>query len=289
MKTSNLIMLLAGAVLLQSCSQSSENYRSMNSESSDTALVAADSVSFNQAKLVKTADIGFKVKNVSQTCEKVSALAAQYRGMVTHHQMISESYGSREVNLGNDSLMKVSCFNTRADMTLKLPTEKLEEFMNKVSHMSLYVTMRRMDIEDKSFDYLTSQLRLNSRNELVKQQKSGRITLKDPMDVLVFKDELANEQVQKRRIDDAVKSSVITLDFYESNTVVKEIIANDDPTAYNIPFHSRFGLAIDNGLQVFVSMLILLTNLWAFMLAGLGVWLVIHLYKKKQPVVVVSK
>ncbi|MEO6148717.1 MAG: DUF4349 domain-containing protein [Mucilaginibacter sp.] len=288
MKPSNLIMLLAGAVLLHSCHGSSD-YKALDKESSDMNLVAADSTEPNQPKLVKTADISFKVKNVPQTCEKVSALTSQYHGMVTHHQMLSNTENSREIALGNDSLMKVSSFTTSADMTLKLPTEKLEDFMNQVSHMSLYVTMRRMDIEDKSLDYLSSQLKLNSRNELVKQQKTGRLTIKEPGDVLYFKDQLVDEQIYKRRIDDAVKYSVISLNFYQSNTILKETIANDNPSDYDIPFFSRLGLAINNGVQLFAAMLIAVSNLWVFILAGLGVWLAVRIYRKKVPVILAEK
>ncbi|RYZ95805.1 MAG: DUF4349 domain-containing protein [Sphingobacteriaceae bacterium] len=288
MKISNLIVLLTGAVVLYSC-KGQGNPEGMDYASSDTALVAADSIEPTQPKLVKTADMSFKVKNVQQTCEQVSALTSQYQGMVTHHQLLSEILNNREIKLGNDSLLKVSSFTTQADMTLKLPTDKLEDFMNKVSHMGMYVTMRRMDIEDKSLDYLSSQLKLNSRNELVKQQKTGRITIKDPAEVLYFKDQLVDEQIYKRRVDDAVKYSVVCLNFYQSNTILKETIANDDPSDYDIPFFSRMGLALTNGVQLFAGAVVAITNLWVFILAGLGIWMAVRMYKKKSPVVLSGK
>jgi hypothetical protein len=287
MKTSNLIALLFAAVALYSCKGGGS--AAMDYESSDSALVTADSTAPKQAKLVKTADITFKVKNVPQTCEQVSNLTAQYQGMVMHHQMRADIQNSRDVALGNDSVRHISAFNTTADMTIKVPTEKLNDFMNKVGHMSQYVTLRRMDIEDKSLDYLESQLKLNSRNELVRQQKTGRITIKDPEEVLYFKDELVDQQIYKRRVDDAVKYSVVTLSFHQSNTIVQETIVNDDPAAYNTPFISRFGLALSNGLQIFAEVILVLTNLWVFILAGLGAWLIIRIYRKRNNTLMPSK
>lgn len=280
MKTSNLIALLFAAVALYSCKGGGS--AAMDYQSTDSALVTADSTAPQQAKLVKTADITFKVKNVPQTCEQVSNLTTQYQGMVMHHQMRAEIQNSRDVALGNDSVRHIAAFNTTADMTIKVPTEKLNDFMNKVGHMSQYVTLSRMDIEDKSLDYLESQLKLNSRNELVRQQKNGRITIKDPSEVLYFKDELVDQQIYKRRIDDAVKYSVVTLNFYQSNTIVQETIVNDDPAVYNISFTSRFGLAVVNGLHIFAEVVLALTNLWVFVLAGLGVWFAIRMYHKKR-------
>ncbi|GAA4324774.1 DUF4349 domain-containing protein [Mucilaginibacter gynuensis] len=288
MKTSILFILLSGAVLLFSCKNSAE-YKALNSNSSDTALVAADSATSTQNKLIKTADISFKVKDVTQTGERISALAAHYNGMVTHHQMQSEVIRNRDIELGNDSMRHVSAFNTTADMTVRIPSPKLEEFMNTVSHMGIYVNFRKMDIEDKTLDYLSSQMKLDSRAELVKQQKNGKLVVKHPEDIPYFKDELVDEQINNRRIDDAVKYSVVTIGFYQSNTIVQEVVANDDVDSYHIPFLSQMKLSLLNGLDIFITIVVALTNLWVFILLGVAVWLAIRAYRKKNPLLLPNK
>jgi len=167
MKIRTLTALLTGIVLLNACK--SKPYELDRKSSADTA-----------AKLVKTAEIQFKVKNVQQTSDSILALTTKFNGMVTHHQVMSSANETHDVRLSNDSLMRVSAFNTTADMTVKIPSEKIESFLNTVSKLSLYVNVRRMDIEDKSLDYLSAQLKLNSRNQLIAQQKQGKITIKDP-------------------------------------------------------------------------------------------------------------
>jgi len=282
MKNSNLIALLCGAVMIISCkSKNAGDYKAFNSSSADTALVAADSIAPKQAKLIKTANIHFKVKNVEQTGEKISALTTQFNGMVMHHDMSSSEQQTNDVHISDDSLMHVTAFNTTADMTVKIPSEKIEEFLNTVSHMGIYVNERKMDIEDKSLDYLASQLKLNSRKELVSQQKAGRVVFKDPNSVIDLKDGLVDEQINNKMIDDQVKYSVISLSFYQSNTINKEIIANDDPSAYNLPFFSRAGIASANGWYMFKELVIAALNVWVFIIAGIGVWVLVRLYRKK--------
>jgi hypothetical protein len=128
---------------------------------------------------------------------------------------------------------------------------------------------------------LSTRLKLNDRKELIDQQKTGKIKIKNPADVLALKDDIVDQQINNRRIDDAVKYSVVGLDFYQNGIIIKEVVANDDPSAYNIPFFQRLGLAFENGWSMFVDVMIGLTNLWVFVLAAIVIWRGIVFYKRK--------
>jgi len=279
MKTKILIPLLAGVALLCAC-KGKGGYEVINNSSSADTVSRADSAT--GPKLVKIADMHFKVKNVQQTSEHIASLVTGYNGMVIHHKMGSTPERSQDIRISNDSVMRVTSISTSADMTVKIPSAKLEEFMNQVAHMGIYVNNRGMDITDKSLDYLSSQLKLKNRNELVSQQKRGKIIIKNPANVLALKDDQVDEQISNRGIDDAVKNSVVSLSFYESNTINKEIIANDDPSAYNLPFFKRLVMAMANGWGIFVDVVIGIANLWVFILAGIGIWVLIANYKTRR-------
>lgn len=284
MKIKALIMLLSGAVLLYSCHGNS-GYEAMDKASSDTNLVQADSTAFNQAKLVKTADMDLKVKDVAKAGEQISTLTTQYGGMVMRHHMQSYPHNVNNVRKSRDSVLRVSAFSTSADMTVRVPSARLDEFMTRVAKMGTYVTVRNMDIEDMSLTYLESQLKMDSRQELVKQQKQGRIKLKHPEDILIFKDGLVDEQINKHRIDDAVKYSNVSLCFSQPNTIVQETVANDDTAAYRVPFFSRLSLALLSGVNLFADVVVGLAHLWLFMLAGIVVWIVAARYVRKQALI----
>jgi len=273
MKTKFLILLVVVA-LLAACKG--------KSSTSQADSEKADYVSY-KAKLVKTAGMSFKVKNVLKTGEAIAALTDQYKGMVMHHQTQSSLKGSENVHLGNDSIMLVSAYNTTADMTVKIPSEQLEKFVNQVSHMGIYVNSSNMDIEDRSLDYLSSKLKAENREELVTQQKSGKITLKHPNEILSVKDDIVDKQISNLKTDEDVTYSTITLSFYQSDTISKETIANDDPSAYNIPLFQRLALAFENGWAIFVDMVVGLVNLWMFILAGLAIWRIVVYYRKRMP------
>jgi|SRR5665213_3483033 len=277
-----ILIPFAGLALFCAC-KGKTGYEFVNNRSSadsttiDTTIGAAP-------KLVKTADMRFKVKNVQQTSEQIAALTTDYNGMMMHHQMGSTSERSIDIRISDDSVMRVTSFYTTADITVKVPSEKQDKFMNKVAGMGIYVNSRIMDITDKSLDYLSARLKLKSRKELVSQQKKGKVILKNPANVLLLKDEMTDQQISNRQIDDAVKQSVVSLSFYQSNTINKEVIANDDPSAYNLSFLRRLGMAIENGWSLFADVIIGLINLWIFIGVGFGAWLVIKYYKGKKQI-----
>lgn len=282
MKTKIFIAIMAVA-LFAACKGRDGGYEVVNNgnSSADTASTSADTIA--TTKLVKTADMSFKVKNVQQTGDSISRVIAKLNGMVVHHQMASSVERSEDIRLSSDSVMRVSAFNTTADMTVKIPSEKLEDFMSHISHMGIYVTSRKMDIEDKSLDYLSAKLKLKNRREMVAQQKNGKIKIKNPEAVLWLKDDIIDGQINNQRIDEAVNYSVVSLNFYQSNTIYKERIANDDPSAYKMPFGNRLLMALSNGWYLFVELILGLANLWVLLLAGAGLWIVFKTYKKKYP------
>jgi len=92
---------------------------------------------------------------------------------------------------------------------------------------------------------------------------------------------MVDQQISNREIDGAVKFSVVALSFYESNTINKEVIANDDPSAYNLPFFKRLAMALENGWALFVDLIVGIANLWVLIVAGVCIWLIIRQYKGK--------
>ncbi|SEO47183.1 protein of unknown function [Mucilaginibacter gossypiicola] len=287
MKAKLFLALLAGVLLLGACGRSSkyEPLREDRTSAADTAAVSADStkVEITPTKLVKTADMRFKVKNVQQTGDAIAALTARDGGMVIHHQMQADVERSEDIRVSNDSVKRVSALRTNADMTVKLPSEKLESFMTEVAHMGMYVTLRKMDIEDRTLDYLSEKLKLKNRQDLVDQQKKGKVVIKNPVNVMLLKDDMVDQQIGNMRTDEAVKYSIVTLSFYQSNFINQEMIANDDPAAYQLPFVNRLAIALNNGWQLFVELILGLANLWVFITLGIGLWAMYRYYKRKHP------
>jgi hypothetical protein len=282
MKTKYLIPL-ASLALFCACKGKGNAQFDVTGSTADSAKT--DSVGGTAPKLVKTASINFKVKNVQQTAKNITALTERFGGLIIHKEVSSSPGRSKDVKVGTDSVIRIISFSTMADITVKVPSVKLEKYMDSLATMSLYVTSRSINVTDKSLDYLSAQLKLKSRTDLINQQKKGKVIIKDPTNVLNLQDDMIDQQIGNKQIDDAVKNSIVNLNFYQSNTISKETIANDDPDAYGPPIAKRAQMAIEHGGELFADLFIALLNIWFLIPVGFFVWVIIKYNKKKRQVI----
>lgn len=281
MKMSNLLVLLAALCLLGACKGSGSYDKVSSADTVSSELNASEAVSNNSAKLVKTAEMRFKVKNVQKSSEAITALTRSYRGMVVHQNMEATVVDSQASRLRNDSLKQVSAFSATANITVKIPSDSLDQFLNKVSHLGIYVNTRRMDIEDKTIDYLSAKLKRNNRAQIANKQQNWEPNVKEADAMLKLKDDMVDQKINNSRIDEAVRFSVVDLSLYQSNTIVQEIIPNDNASFYQVSFFNQLYMALENGWNMFATVIIALVNLWVFVIAGFAAWFIFRFYKRK--------
>lgn len=273
MKTKILMALLAGTVLLAACKGSG----------SSTAMDTVARESTDSVKLVKTADMRFKVKNVQHVAEQITKLTTQNGGMVTHHDMKSNIVDQQDIKLGNDSVKRLTVYNTTADLAVKIPSDIAESFMDSLNHLGVYIDTRKMDVEDRSLDYLSEKLKTENRQaSAILRAKGMKLTQKVADSILVLKDDAVDRKISNLRTDDASRFSVITLSLYQNNTVNKEIIPSDDLSDYKSTLTVRLGLALSAGWYYFSELIVGMFHLWPFILIGGAIWLGIYLYKRKK-------
>ncbi len=273
MKIKQLIVLPIVAVMAYSCGNNGK-YEAMDSSGADSVLLSADTT--GAEKLIKTADMNMEVPSVNEATTQVSGLTAAYKGMVMNNHMQRHIRQSRTARISSDSVVRISSIVTTGDMTVRVPSQHLNEFMIKVGNLGGQVMARNFDIQDRTLDYLESNLKMNSRRELVEQQEAGRIKLKHPEDVLIFKDSFVDEQINKRRIDDAVTYSTMTISFTQPASVIKEHLADTDPDSYVLPFSTRLKLALSNGIEIAAAFALAFAHLWVFIVVGVAAWYIIR-------------
>ena len=83
-------------------------------------------------------------------------------------------------------------------------------------------------------------------------------------------------------IDNRVKYSTITLNFYQDNTIKTMIVANDDVYDYKPAFANRLWLNIVNGWTIFKEIILAIANLWMLFLVGIGVFFIIRYFMRKN-------
>ena len=268
-----LLVMLAGIAMLAACNGSGEY----------TADEASIDSLMQDTMLVKTADMRFKVKNVQSTAEKISKLVADKKGMVMHHNMKSEIVSRREIKLSDDSVKQLTVFNVDADMTVKVPSDFIEAFMDSLNHLSTYVDTRSMNIEDRTIEHVAEILKTNNRERSVKLREKIKQTTNGTADsILAIEDNIVDRQIANLRTEQTANYSTVSLNLYENNVVKAEVLANEDLNAYSLPIFKRLGMALSTGWFYFADFVIGLLHLWPFIIAiTAGVYAVMFFRKKK--------
>lgn len=256
-------------------------------KSHESAAAAAASLEVSDStlveKIIKTADMRFRVKDVQQTKEKLSAAIKAEGGNIAEFTIQSNIQQTDKVKYSADSLLELTAYRTEGAVTAKIPSDKLDEFTNKVAEMAVFVDFQSMKLDDQSLVYLSNKLKNQHRTEAANQldkhagKKSNSIGT-----ALGVKDDYVDKKIQNMQIDSRVQYSNITLNFYQDNTVKKMIVANDSLYDYKPDFLRRFVLNIQNGWIIFKEFILMLTNLWMLILLLFAGYFTFRYYRKRR-------
>jgi len=314
MKTKHLIPLLAGLGLLCACkgkmtssssADTTENANVITEKSQSADSNTTEKVVFRKSadstakkitvhkshktdttlpirRVVQKADIHFKVKSVQQTAEQVAALTADLKGTIVYQTISSAPQSQQDFKRNDDSIMRVTVSRPTAEMTVKVPPAYLEVFLLQVTRMGIHIDSSHLNVNDKTLDYLSTQLKLKNEAELATAESNKPAAAKSQRDILELKNNMVDKQIENRRIADSAKMGVIALTFYENDVVTKEVLASSNPNTYNEPAAHRIGTSMKEGWDVFIDFIAMLMKAWVLLPLGLLTWIVIKRINKKK-------
>lgn len=275
--------IIAIAIILTffGCQSKKEDYASTQ-EMKAAESIAADTAETAE-KIVKTADMRFRVKDVQKTKEQLSAAVKAEGGTVAEFSIESNIKESDKVKQSTDSLKEITSYRTDGYLVAKVPSEKLDDFTNTIAKMAVYIDHQSMKLDDQSIVYLSNKLKAQNRVDAV--NKINKVATKKSANVessLYIKDDYVDKKIDNMQIDSKVKFSTITLNFYQDNTVKTMVVANDNLYDYRPAFGTRLWLGIVNGWTIFKEIIIAISNLWMLVLVGVAAYFAIKYFVRKN-------
>jgi len=235
-------------------------------------------------RLVQKADLHFKVKSVQQTAEQVATLTSDLKGTIVHQTINATPQSRQDFKRSDDSILRVTVTRPSAEMTVKLPPAYVEVFLLQVAHLGIHIDSSHLSVNDKTLDYLSTQLKLKNEAALASAEEKKLAAAKNSRDILELKNRMVDEQINNHRIADSAKTGIIALSFYENDVVTREILASNNPSSYNEPAAKRIGTSIKEGWDVFIDLVALLIKAWVLAPLSLITWVVIKRVNKKKTV-----
>ncbi|WP_225869480.1 DUF4349 domain-containing protein [Pedobacter psychroterrae] len=281
MKRSIIAIAAAVAVMLYGCNneksadyQESEQVANASLETGDTTVTE---------KIIKTAEIRFRVKNARQTKKEISDQLKKLGGKLVESDMQSNIQKSEKVKYSADSLLEITAYKTEGKIIAKVPSAMLDEFTDFVAEKAYFVDYQSLKFDDSSVSYLGNKIKADNRvaaiNSLNKQanKKSGNVETS-----LYIKDDYVDQKIKNLLIDEQVKFSTITLNFYQDNTISRLVVGNDNLYDYRPGFFQRMGLNFVTGWTIFQEMILIAVNLWMLILVAALIYFGIVYYRKHR-------
>ena len=279
------IIAIAIVLTIFGCQKSNNKYAS--ADAVDTQELSRETADSTVAeKIVKTADMRFRVKDVQNTKEQLSKAIKAEGGTVAEFSIESSIQETDKVKQSTDSLKEITSYRTQGYLVAKVPSEKLDEFTNTIAKMAVFVDNQSMKMDDQSIAYLSNKLKAQNRVDAI--EKINKVASKKSANVessLYIKDDYVDKRIENMQIDSRVKFSTITLNFYQDNTVKTMIVANDNLYDYRPAFINRLWLGIVNGWTIFKEIIIAISNLWMLILIGIAVFFTIKYFIRKNKLV----
>ena len=317
MKNSKLGIFTIVVILMLSCSQSRERYSAQVAEVNlsmlmeEPSLVEKESFSDNQnyspetyisssaalenssdttKRMIRTANIKFKVKDVIKATYNIENIIVKNSGFVENTNLTSQIDYTKEAAIKEDSTLLTTYYTVSNMLVLRVPNIQLDTTLKEIAQFVEFMDYRIINAKDVTLDLLSKRLEQN-RLARYDSRMINAIdnTGKRLNDVSGAEDNLLSKQVQADEAKlanlqtlDKIKFSTITLSLYQNQNIKYEVFAKEKTIKpYSTPFGTRVMDALKFGWTIIVDFFLFLVNIWSVILITALVLLCVRYFKKR--------
>ncbi|PWN66903.1 DUF4349 domain-containing protein [Chryseobacterium phosphatilyticum] len=297
MKTTYIRLSLSAIILLgiYSCKKGEasaaelETYAATDSASAivSDSVSSAASMKVQDKKFIKTADVNMEVKDVYNTTISIEKSVQEFGGFVVNSNLQSNVISQDTYNTSDEEAMLIKKYQTENRMQVRIPTEKLGEFLTFINSNKLFLNSRTINAED-----VTSNIRYSEWEGKRNQKTSENIgQLKTNKDKVNLDDKNMSEgNLQKlatMNMTDNLKYSTVDIYIKEPKVRIAEIaITNansiDNKYRYNFIYDAKDGFVY--GFYLIQRIIVALINIWPLLLIAGGIIYFLRKRKITKPV-----
>jgi hypothetical protein len=267
----------------------SEN-QSPSPETYISSSAALENPSDTTRKMIRTADIKFKVKDVIGATYNIENIVVKNNGFVEKTNLASQIDRTKGTTVKEDSTLLTTYYTVINTIVLRVPNIQLDTTLKEIAHLVEFVDYRNISARDVTLDLLSQKLeqnrlaRYDSRMTNAIDNKGKRLD-----DVSNAEENVLNKQTQadeaklaNLKILDKIKFSTITLSLYQNQNIKYELIAKEKTiTPYSTPFVTRFVDTLKFGWNIIVEFFLFVVNIWSIILIAILIFLGVKYFRKK--------
>jgi hypothetical protein len=240
-------------------------------------------------KLIKTAELKFKVGNVWNSTEKIEDLTYKYGGYITYSNLQNRYDNYSKSSITRDSILITREIIVENEMKLRIPNLRLDSFIRELTPLVKYLDYRIIKTDDITFQFASID-KQGERFKSYEKRQTSHIDSKDSKlkDASAAENNLLERQLQAdeialkaKELADKLKYCDMSIEIYQKAIITKETIADFKYISSSKPnFFIRLIDSIIQGYWILEEFILFLFKIWSIILIGIAVFLGIRLLKK---------
>ena len=285
------VLLLAMAYSCKQANHESENASSDISADSTLISSSAAKVKIGDArKVIRTADLKMKVKDVTKSTYAIENVVDKFGGFVTFTDLKSIINDKNETRVSQDSILETTKYTVENDIVIRVPNTKLDTVLQSLRKEINFLDSRKITQEDVSLQILANKMAVNRSATNEKRLEKAIDTKGKKLNQIVEaeenlaskKEENDNKTLNNLAIDDKINFSTITISLYQREMIKNELYASEK----NInKYRPHLGLQILDSLKtgwfMLEGIIAFIVQLWALILIGALSWIGYKRFFKK--------
>lgn len=285
------VLLLAMAYSCKQANHESENASSDISADSTLISSSAAKVKTGDArKVIRTADLKMKVKDVTKSTYAIENVVDKFGGFVTFTDLKSIINEKNETRVSQDSILETTKYTVENDIVIRVPNTKLDTVLQSLRKEINFLDSRKITQEDVSLQILANKMAVNRSATNEKRLEKAIDTKGKKLNQIVEaeenlaskKEENDNKTLNNLAIDDKINFSTITISLYQREMIKNELYASEK----NInKYRPHLGLQILDSLKtgwfMLEGIIAFIVQLWALILIGALSWIGYKRFFKK--------
>lgn len=251
-------------------------------------------------KLIRTADLKFRVKDVPRATVQIEDLAASVGGFIIRTNLKSNVFSTETTPLSEDSVLETTNYGLSGSILLRVPAPKLDTTLKALVPMIEFLDYRHIRVRDVELEIKANDLRKKRHRDAAKAPlpKPDKKTVIANKDVTLNFSACSVEDAQDSRfrhhtdadqaeldnlsLEDQVRYSTVTIEIYDRLNHRRTVLANErNIEAYKPGAAQRIGTAFGDGWGILVAVLEFIARIWGLILMAALVIAGITLYNKR--------
>jgi hypothetical protein len=244
----------------------------------------------SQRKFIRTADIKFKVKNVSKSTDAIENATRKYGGFVAASKLESTIHQELSTKISQDSTLETTKYTVENNITLRVPNTQFDTVVKTIAKEIAFLDSRNIKADDVALQLLSNEMAQSRNVEHQNRLKTAIDTKGKKLNQIVDSEDKVDathaeqdaKKIENLTLQDQVNFSTVTLHIYQRETIKQEVVANEkDPHAYQPTLGLQLMDSVKSGWYILEGILVFIVQIWSLILLGVLIFLLFKKYTKR--------